>query len=214
MTCAAAPHDLSHIHILTVTGLCNAQLATTYSELFDSRTFQIFSSGYQQPLISMTAPLHDAAQQLGWLLGTWESQKAEGFYPSIQPFNYKETLEFSHIGQPMLNFSASSSTPENKPLHRESGFLRVNVGTNHVAYISAQNIGVVEIEEGKVNGNEISLESTGVHSTSFGKEPKTTKIARTFKLIDDSTLEQTVSMATSKNPDLAPHLNVTYKKVN
>ncbi|XP_071501857.1 peroxynitrite isomerase THAP4-like [Diadema antillarum] len=156
--------------------------------------------------------LHDAVRPLEWLLGKWESVKAEGFYPTIKPFDYKESLVFSHIGQPMLNFSFSSHDPNNKPMHNESGFLRVNVGTNKVAFLSAQNIGVVEIEEGEVNGTELCLDSTSVSSVSFGKEPKTTKIARTFKLIDENTLEQNVAMATSRTPELLPHLKVQYKK--
>lgn len=42
---------------------------------------------------------------LDWLLGTWESDEpGEGCFPSIKPFNYTETLHFSHVGQPVINF--------------------------------------------------------------------------------------------------------------
>eukprot|EP00057_Strongylocentrotus_purpuratus_P010764 XP_011665238.1 PREDICTED: THAP domain-containing protein 4-like [Strongylocentrotus purpuratus] len=160
-----------------------------------------------------TAPLHEAVQQLSWLLGTWESETAKGFFPTIKPFEYKETLEFTHVGQPLLNFRSGAYTPENEPKHRESGFLRIDVVTNHVAFMVAMNIGIVEIEEGKVIGTELHLESKGLHHMSYTDLPITTKVARKFKLIDESTLEQEVSMATVKTPELTPHLSVCYKKV-
>lgn len=43
-------------------------------------------------------------------------------------------------------FSFSSFTPDNVPKHRDSGFLRVNIGTNHVAFVSAQNVGKWSLE--------------------------------------------------------------------
>ncbi|CAJ0931292.1 unnamed protein product [Ranitomeya imitator] len=98
-----------------------------------------------------TPPLNPAVAPLAWMLGTWVSDPpGEGEFPSIPCFRYMEEAVISHVGQPMLNFTFCSSNPETgKPMHRECGFIRVKPGTNHVALICAQNVGVVEVEEGE-----------------------------------------------------------------
>ncbi|KAJ0058657.1 hypothetical protein NL108_000354, partial [Boleophthalmus pectinirostris] len=58
-----------------------------------------------------------------------------------------------------------------KPLHRECGFIRIKPGTNHVAFINAQNTGLVDIEEGKLTDKQLNLQSCAVSRTSFAKEP-------------------------------------------
>lgn len=51
------------------------------------------------------AELNPAVLPLDWLLGTWQSDEpGEGSFPSIAPFRYTETLHFSHVGQPVVNF--------------------------------------------------------------------------------------------------------------
>ncbi|XP_041483427.1 peroxynitrite isomerase THAP4-like [Lytechinus variegatus] len=161
-----------------------------------------------------TVPLHGAIQQLSWLLGIWESETAKGFFPTIKQFEYKETLEFTHVGQPILNFrSRAFSIPENEPKHAENGFLRINIEKNLVSFMVAMNIGIVEISEGKLVDSELHLESIGLHHMSHTSLPITTKVTRTFNLIDNATLEQNVSMATVSTPTLTPHLSVRYKKV-
>ncbi|XP_075057870.1 peroxynitrite isomerase THAP4 isoform X2 [Mixophyes fleayi] len=159
-------------------------------------------------------PLNPAVAPLVWMLGTWVSDPAgEGQFPSIPSFRYIEEAVISHIGQPMLNFMFCSSNPETgKAMHRECGFIRVKPGTNQVAFICAQNTGVVEVEEGEVQGEQLSLTSQSLGRISFAKEPHVQKISRTFRLTAEGKLEQTVSMATSTQA-MAPHLRVTYKKV-
>ncbi|XP_071501867.1 peroxynitrite isomerase THAP4-like [Diadema antillarum] len=163
--------------------------------------------------MTSSAPLHDAVKPLKWLLGKWESVQGEGFYPTIQPFSLKESITFSNVGLPMMQFSSSALDVKNKPFHSECGFLQVNVGTKRAAFLSSVSNGVVEMAEGEVNGTELSLESTSVSNVWFAKGPKTTKITRTFKLINANTLEQKMSMATSVTPDLAPHFQIQYKKI-
>ncbi|XP_033120880.1 THAP domain-containing protein 4-like isoform X2 [Anneissia japonica] len=162
-----------------------------------------------------SVPIHEAVKCIEWLLGKWKSESSKGQFPTIESFTYEEEATFSHVGQPMLNFSFNSWHHESgKPLHRETGFLRVNPGTNEVAYISAQNFGVVELEEGIVEGTGINLESTTIGRMSFAKDPIVTKVKRTFKLTAPNTLEQTVFMATSKIPEVKEHLWVRYKKID
>ncbi|XP_012826029.1 THAP domain-containing protein 4 isoform X1 [Xenopus tropicalis] len=166
------------------------------------------------PNAAASPPLNPVVSQLAWMLGTWVSEPAgEGQFPTIPPFRYMEEATITHVGQPMLNFMFCASNAETgKPMHRECGFIRIKPGTNHVAFISAQNTGVVEVEEGEVEGEQLSLTSNSVSRISFAKEPHVTQISRKFRLTPEGKLEQTVFMATASQ-SLAPHLHVTYRKV-
>lgn len=150
---------------------------------------------------------------LDWLLGTWESDEpGEGCFPTIKPFHYTETLHFSHVGQPVINFMFNAFHVESKkPLHRECGFIRMQPGTNRVAFIIAQNSGLVEIEEGELTGQQLNLQSQTVARISFAREPHVQQISRAFHLRPDGRLEQTVSMATD-NQSLMQHLHITYRR--
>ncbi|KAB0387687.1 hypothetical protein FD755_002643, partial [Muntiacus reevesi] len=99
-----------------------------------------------------------------------------------------------------------------KPMHRECGFIRLEPDTNKVAFVSAQNTGIVEVEEGEVNGQELCIASHSIARISFAKEPHVEQITRKFRLNSEGKLEQTVSMATTTQP-MTQHLHVTYKKV-
>ncbi|XP_076001233.1 peroxynitrite isomerase THAP4 [Genypterus blacodes] len=158
-----------------------------------------------------TAEINPALQPLDWLLGTWESDEpGQGTFPTINPFRYTEMLHFSHVGQPIINFMFNAfHTETKKPLHRECGFIRMQPGTNKVAFIIAQNSGLVEIEEGELIGQQLNLQSQAVARISFAKQPHVQQVSRVFKLRPDGKLEQTVSMATDSQP-LMQHLHITY----
>uniref|UniRef100_H3DCS7 THAP domain containing 4 n=1 Tax=Tetraodon nigroviridis TaxID=99883 RepID=H3DCS7_TETNG len=150
---------------------------------------------------------------LEWLLGAWESdQPGEGCFPSIKPFRYIESLNFSHVGQPVINFMFNAFHAETrKPMHRECGFIRMQPGTNRVAFIIAQNSGLVEIEEGELTAQRLELQSRAVARTSFAREPHVQQICRVFQLQPDGKLQQTVSMATDNKP-LMQHLHIVYRR--
>uniref|UniRef100_A0A2K6EKA3 THAP domain containing 4 n=1 Tax=Propithecus coquereli TaxID=379532 RepID=A0A2K6EKA3_PROCO len=181
--------------------------------------------------------MNPVVEPLSWMLGTWLSDPpGAGTFPTLQPFQYLEEVHISHVGQPMLNFSFNSFHPDTrKPMHRECGFIRLEPDTNKVAFVSAQNTGIVEVEEGEVNGQELCIASHSIARISFAKEPHVeqvspppgrrsqrgfvcvvfyspAQITRKFRLNSEGKLEQTVSMATTTQP-MTPHLHVTYKKV-
>uniref|UniRef100_A0A2I3RZR2 THAP domain containing 4 n=2 Tax=Pan TaxID=9596 RepID=A0A2I3RZR2_PANTR len=191
----------------------------------------------------MPPKMNPVVEPLSWMLGTWLSDPpGAGTYPTLQPFQYLEEVHISHVGQPMLNFSFNSFHPDTrKPMHRECGFIRLKPDTNKVAFVSAQNTGVVEVEEGEVNGQELCIASHSIARISFAKEPHVeqvspalpparsclefaasvesvflfhspAQITRKFRLNSEGKLEQTVSMATTTQP-MTQHLHVTYKKV-
>ncbi|XP_058043026.1 peroxynitrite isomerase THAP4 isoform X1 [Ahaetulla prasina] len=161
-----------------------------------------------------TAQLNPVIEPLSWMLGTWLSDPpGDGTFPSMTPFQYLEEVHISHVGQPMLNFSFNAFHPDTKkPMHRECGFIRIQPDTNKVAFISAQNTGLVEVEEGEVNGQELSIASHSVARISFAKKPHVEQITRKFRLNSEGKLEQTVSMSTTTQP-MTQHLHITYKKV-
>uniref|UniRef100_A0A8I5NZ24 THAP4-like heme-binding domain-containing protein n=1 Tax=Papio anubis TaxID=9555 RepID=A0A8I5NZ24_PAPAN len=117
--------------------------------------------------------MNPVVEPLSWMLDTWLSDPpGAGTYPTLQPFQYLEEVHISHVGQPMLNFSFNSFHPDTrKPMHRECGFIRLKPDTNKVAFVSAQNTGVVEVEEGEVNGQELCIASHSIARISFAKEP-------------------------------------------
>ncbi|CAL8280122.1 unnamed protein product [Lota lota] len=164
---------------------------------------------FQEPVTE----LNKAILPLDWLLGNWQSvEPGEGSFPSIKPFRYNEALHFTQVGQPVINFMFNASDVETKkPLHRECGFIRLQPGTNRVAFIIAQNSGLVEVEEGELVGQQLSLHTHALASTSFAKEPHVKEVSRVFQLQPDGTLEQTVSMSTDNQP-LTQHLHITYRR--
>ncbi|KAM8789327.1 peroxynitrite isomerase THAP4 isoform 1-T1 [Rhynchonycteris naso] len=158
--------------------------------------------------------MNPVVEPLSWMLGTWLSDPpGAGTFPTLQPFQYLEEVHISHVGQPMLNFSFNAFHPDTrKPMHRECGFIRLEPDTNKVAFVSAQNTGIVEVEEGEVNGQELHIASHSIARISFAKEPHVEQITRKFRLNSEGKLEQTVSMATTTQP-MTQHLHITYKKV-
>ena len=58
-----------------------------------------WSSGFD-----LGPPLNDVVKPLSWLLGKWQSVEALGYYPTIKDFKYEEELEFTHVGQPNIQF--------------------------------------------------------------------------------------------------------------
>nr|XP_057924888.1 THAP domain-containing protein 4 [Doryrhamphus excisus] len=159
--------------------------------------------------------MNPAILPLDWLMGTWQSDEpGEGCFPTIKPFRYSEMLHFSHVGQPVINFMFNAFHADSKkPLHRECGFIRMQPGTNKVAFVVAQNSGLVEIEEGELTGQQLNLRSHSVARISFAKEPHVQEISRVFQLKADGKLEQRVSMATDNQP-LIEHLHITYVRTS
>ncbi|OOK81546.1 hypothetical protein BZL30_0287 [Mycobacterium kansasii] len=59
------------------------------------------------------------------MLGTWVGRGA-GEYPTIEPFEYFEEVEFSHVGKPFLVYGHKTrAADDGRPLHAEAGYLRV-----------------------------------------------------------------------------------------
>ncbi|XP_044264497.1 peroxynitrite isomerase THAP4-like [Tribolium madens] len=157
--------------------------------------------------------VNEAVKPLSWLIGHWKSIKAEGVYPTIEPFSYCEEMVFESIGQPLLNYTSRTWHPEKgNPMHLESGFLRINPGTNNIAFMIAHNFGVTSLEEGVVTNTTLKCKSTHISRMTFARDPPVLALEREFKLVENGNLEITVYMETSKTP-LTQHLKALYEKM-
>jgi len=157
--------------------------------------------------------VHEALKPLSWLIGKWVGENNIVEYPTMPSLKYCEEMEFVSTGQPLLNFTSRTWHAEKKnPMHFESGFLRIKPGTNEVAFMIAHNFGLIEIEEGRVEGNTLILHSKSINRMSFSKDPAVTQMQREYTL-KDGILSMTVYMATTKTP-LTKHLTATYHRAS
>ena len=163
--------------------------------------------------MEQVSTIHEAVKPLSWLIGRWRSVNAEATYPTMAPFNYCEEISFETLGQPLLNYTSKTWHPlTHKPMHLESGFLRIKPGTNEIAFMVAHNFGLTSLEEGTVHSNEVIFKSKQITRMTFASDPAVLAIERCFKLKDNGNLEVSVSMETTKTP-LTHHLKSELQKV-
>lgn len=142
---------------------------------------------------------------LAFLLGTWAGE-GQGEYPTIQTFGYREEVTFVQPpGKPFLAYTQRTwALDDGRLLHGESGFWRSGApGT--VELVMAHPNGIVEIEEGTVDGTHLSLRSTTVARTTTAKD--VTALSRDVR-VDGDTLVYDLAMAAMGQP-LTGHLRAT-----
>lgn len=151
--------------------------------------------------------LHADVAELAPLLGAWSGRGA-GEYPTIEPFGYSEQISFGHVGKPFLTYRQTTTADDGRPLHAETGYLRVP-SPGRAEWVLAHPNGITEIEEGTlaVAGPVVELELT---STVIGRTTSAkvvTALSRSMRVEGDE-LVYTVRMAAVGQP-LRHHLAAT-----
>lgn len=119
------------------------------------------------------------------LLGTWTGP-GSGEYPTIESFDYLETITVENIGKPFLVYRQRTRSAAGVPLHTESGFLRVPAD-GVVELTLAQPTGHTELCAGtlEVIDGVVELRMSGVvTATATAKSVEATE--RRYRLDGDS----------------------------
>jgi hypothetical protein len=157
----------------------------------------------------MSPELHDDVTSLGFLLGTW-SGEGTGSYPTIEPFTYRETLRFDHVGEPYLMYVQESWSPDGEPVHFERGFLRPGAGSGDVELVLAHPIGVTEIAYGRLDGGDMRLSARDatIRRSATGSDVR--GLERRYH-VDGDALTYELDMATGTTP-ITLHLAASLRR--
>lgn len=148
------------------------------------------------------------------LAGEWAGTGA-GEYPTIEPFEYQESLRFTpDETRPIIHYEQKTRRRNDEqaafnPSHWETGFIEL-LPDNQVAVANAQSGGRVEVMEGMAepaaNGLILRLQSTH-----FANDSRMEEATRTIT-VEGDILHYTMHMRTAAVPHLAIHLEATLQR--
>jgi hypothetical protein len=147
------------------------------------------------------------------LIGEW-SGSGRGEFPTVEPFEYLETLIFAGDHRPFLHYEErtkrrSAGQADYIPSHWESGFLRL-LPDGEVELINTQGSGRLERLTGSLEGTETGL-ILRLQSTAFLNDPRMVETSRTIT-VDGNKLHYTQNMYTTAVPGPAHHVEATLNR--
>jgi hypothetical protein len=159
---------------------------------------------------SPSIPGIDAAglPSLERFVGTWRGE-GRGTYPTITDFAYGEEITLRDIGRPFLLYEQRTwALDDGKPLHAEAGYWRPKPA-GRIELLIAQATGMVEVDEGTIDGGRVEVASRAVASAATG--PDVSGVTRSFD-VDGDILRYELRMAAVGHP-LLLHLEATLHRV-
>jgi len=149
----------------------------------------------------MEPAVHPDVANLAFLLGRWAGE-GEGEWPRGESFRYGEEMTFEHAGEPYLQYSQRSWSPDDEgPIHFERGFLRPG-GPGRVELVLAHPLGIAEVAEGTIQGQLIEVSATAVALTTTASP--VTELRRRIE-VRDGTLSYELRMA-MRDIELTSHV--------
>jgi len=148
------------------------------------------------------------------LEGTWEGE-GRGQYPTINSFDYRETLIFTRRDEKTLAYEQRAQKrydgqTEYLESHWENGFIRI-LEKDELELVNTQSGGRGEVLVGRIETLATLLRIHFV-SKAFTNDPRMVSSARTFELEGD-TLRYEMEMQTTEVHRLTHHLKITLQRM-
>jgi nitrobindin-like protein len=156
----------------------------------------------------------DSKDILHLLIGSW-SGTGRGEFPTIEPFEYLETLHFTADDtRPLIHYEQktqrrSAGQADYVPSHWESGFIRL-LSDGQVELVNAQGSGRLERLTGSLEPTATGL-ILRLRSTAFLNDPRMLEASRTITVNGD-TLHYTQDMRTTAISQSAHHVEATLSR--
>jgi len=154
------------------------------------------------------------SQLFDLLEGTW-SGEGRGKYPTINSFDYHETLIFTRRDERSLAYEQRTQKrydgqTEYLVSHWENGFIRI-LENDELELVNAQSGGRSEVLVGNIEALETLIR---IHFTSklLTNDPRMISTTRTFDLNGD-TLHYEMKMHTTKVNQLTHHVEITLQRI-
>jgi len=148
------------------------------------------------------------------LEGTWVG-KGRGEYPTIQPFEYNETMRFIQVNKALLQYEQKTLRLDREsgssiPSHQETGFLH-QLNDKEILITNTQSGGRAEILRGTSERTSRGIR-LDLKSSEFLNDARMLSTSRTIEIQGDL-LRYEMKMMTTSVSGLFLHLDATLRKV-
>jgi len=154
------------------------------------------------------------SQLFALLEGTWEGE-GRGGYPTINSFDYRETLIFTRRDEKSLAYDQRAQKrydgqTEYLISHWENGFIRI-LENDELELVNIQSGGRSEVLVGTIETLDTLIR---IHfaSKALTNDQRVVSSARTFEL-EGGTLRYEMEMQTTEVNRLTPHLKITLHSI-